>query len=198
MIIKNFVSVLTLFAFVFMLFCGGGSYVKQMHESERLFYSGKYKEAASKLLPAVNKSGKDQLLFQMECGTMLHAAGDYKNSNNFLISAAKIADKVTTSISKQAASLFVSDRVTNYKGEDFERVLIHMYSGINFLMLNDTENARVEFKKLNNQLQHINVSGGKKYKQNIMAKYLTAIVFEISGDLKNDENDLEYAYFEYK
>lgn len=195
-------KILSVLAICFLVFstssCGGGSYVKQMKQSEKLFYKGKYKEAARTLLPAVNTKDKDQLLYQMECGLMLHTAGDYKTSNKVFLSAAKIADKISTSISKQAASLLLNETTTNYKGEDFERVLIHMYLGINFLMLDNPESARVEFKKVNNLLRSINVTGGKKYKQNIMAKYLTALAFEIIADKENDENDREFAYVEYK
>ncbi len=175
-----------------------GSYVQVMKDSEKMFYHGQYKEAARKLLPAVNKSGKDQLLFMMETGLMLHAAGDFQNSNKVLLEAAKLADRIALSVSKEAASLFLNETVTNYRGEDFERVLIHMYLGINFLMLKDADSARVEFKKVNDLLRDINVSSGKTYKQNLMAKYLTAIAFEISADKDNDFNDREFAYVEYK
>ncbi|RPI95116.1 MAG: hypothetical protein EHM32_06015, partial [Spirochaetales bacterium] len=130
-----------------------GSYVQVMKDSEKMFYHGEYKEAARKLLPAVNKSGKDQLLFMMETGLMLHAAGDFQNSNKVLLEAAKLADRIALSVSKEAASLFINETVTNYRGEDFERVLIHMYLGINFLMLKDADSARVEFKKVNDLLR---------------------------------------------
>lgn len=182
---------------VFSFGCAG-SYVQVMKDSEKMFYYGQYKEAARKLLPAVNKSGKDQLLFMMEAGLMLHAAGDYKTSNEVLLEAAKLAERIAVSVSKEAASLFLNDTVTNYRGEDFERVLIHMYLGINFLMLKEADSARVEFKKVNDLLRDINVSSGKAYKQNLMAKYLTAIAFEISADKDNDFNDREFAYIEYK
>ena len=174
------------------------SYNQLIKDSENTFYQGKYKEGAKRLLPLVNKKSREQLLYMMECGLMLHAAADYKNSNNVFLAAAKLADKITTSISKQAASLLLNETKTNYKGEDFERVLIHMYLGINFLMLNEADEARVEFKKVNELLRDINVTTGKRYKQNLMAKYLTAIAFEIIADKDNDENDREFAYIEYK
>ncbi len=174
------------------------SYNELIKKTETTFYKGKYKEAAREFLPLINEESNDQLLFMMECGLMLHAAGDFENSNKVLLGAAELADKIATSISKQAAALLLNETKTNYKGEDFERVLIHMYLGINFLMLNKADEARVEFKKVNDLLRDINVSGGKKYKQNIMAKYLTAVAFEIIADMDNDDSDREFAYIEYK
>ncbi len=167
-------------------------------DSETEFYKNNYMSAAKKLLPQVNKEDKNQLLFMMECGLMLHTAGEYDKSNTVLMEAAKLADRIATSISKGAAALLLNETVTNYKGEDFERVLIHMYMGINFLMLRNADSARVSFKKVNELLRDINQTTGKNYKQNLMAKYLTAIAFELTADLERDENDREYAYIEYK
>jgi len=188
------VLILSIFA------CGSSkNYDQAMKIPEKLFYQGKYKEAARKLLPEVNNSGKDQLLFMMECGMMLHAAGDYKTSNKVLLPAAKLAKLMPTSITKQAASFLTNDTNSNYRGEDFEKVLVHMYLGLNFLMLKDYEEARVEFKSVNNELSKIRSENGQaRYKQNLMAKYLTAVAFEMVGNENDDEKDLEYAYVEYK
>jgi hypothetical protein len=193
---KIFVGVIVSLA-IFAVSCSS-NYIKQMQLSEETFYKGQYKEAAKMLLPQVNSSDKDQLVFMMECGLMLHAAQDYETSNKVLLEAAKLADNIATKVTQQAASLFINDTVTNYKGEDFERVLIHMYLGINFLTLKNADAARVEFKKVNDLLRDINVSGGKAYKQNLMAKYLTAIAFEVIAEKDNDNHDWEFAYVEYK
>ncbi|HNX57567.1 MAG TPA: hypothetical protein PKK43_00605 [Spirochaetota bacterium] len=182
---------------VLSLFCTA-DYTKQIQDSERLFYTGKYLEAARGILPMVNDEGSDQLLFMMECGLMLHAGGDFEKSNQILLKAGELADKITISVSKTAASLFLNDTVTNYRGEDFEIVLIHMYLGINYMMLNKPEDARVEFKKVDNLLRGIKEEGGGKYKMNLMAKYLYGIAFEVSAVEMKDSNDFNDALIEYK
>jgi tetratricopeptide (TPR) repeat protein len=174
-------------------------YEEAMKTPEQKFYKGQYKEAARLLLPQVNKKGKNQLLFMMECGLMLHAAGDYKTSNKVLLPAAKLAKVIPISVTQQAASLLTNNRNTNYRGEDFEKVLVNMYLGLNFLLMGDYESARVEFSAVNNELSKIKTENGKaRYKQNIMAKYLTAIAFEIIGEKSRDLRDIEFAYIEYK
>ena len=196
---KRIAILITLSLAAFTIACASANYNQVMKKPETMFYQGKFKEASRQLIPYVNKIGdRDRLLFLMEAGLMLQAAQDYENSNKVLLEAGKLADQITTSISKQTASLFLNDTVTNYKGEDFERVLVHMYLGINFLFLKEPESARVEFKKVNDLLRDINVSTGRRYKQNLMAKYLTAIAFEIIADKENDANDREFAYVEYK
>ena len=180
--------------------CGSGrDYYEAMKVPEERFYKGEYMDAARMLLPEVNNSGKDQLLFMMECGLMLHTAGDYKTSNKVLLPAAKLAQILPVSITKEAASFLTNDRNSNYRGEDFEKVLVHVYLGLNFLLSGEYDSARVEFMAVNNELAKIrSEEGSPRYKQNIMAKYLTAITFEIVSALNNDEKDLEFAYIEYK
>lgn len=175
------------------------SYEEAMKNPEQKFYQGHYKEAAKMLLPQVNDKSKDQLLFMMECGLMLHAAGDYKTSNKVLLPASKLAKVIPISVTQQAASLLTNNRNTNYRGEDFEKVLVHMYLGLNFMLMGDYEEARVEFSAVNNELSKIKTENGQaRYKQNIMAKYLTAIAFEIIGEKSRDLRDIEFAYIEYK
>ncbi|MCP4136118.1 MAG: hypothetical protein GY754_34425 [bacterium] len=198
-IMNKRIPVILLLIVAILVTCSSPSYWKAIKKPEKTFYMGKHKEAARMLLPEVNKSGKDQLLFMMECGYMLHAGGDYKNSNQVLLKAAKIAKVNVTSVSKQAASILTSERSSNYQGEDFEKVLVHMYLGINFLMLKDYDSARVEFKAVNEELSKIKTEKGRaRYKQNIMAKYLTAVTYEISADINNDVSDREFAYKEYE
>jgi hypothetical protein len=189
-------AVLIIFAFVS---CSSKNYDQEMKVSEETFYKGKYLEAARMLLPNVNSAGKNELLFMMECGLMLHTAGDYETSNKLLLRAGKIAQIIPISVTQQAASFLTNDTNSNYRGEDFEKVLIHVYAGINFLMLEKYDDARVEFMAVNNELSKIKSENGEaKYKQNLMAKYLTAIAFEIVGERDNDTRDIEFAYIEYK
>ncbi len=189
-------AILIMFAFIS---CSSKNYNEEMKISEDTFYKGKYLEAARLLLPNVNNAGKDELLFMMECGLMLHAGGDYKTSNKVMLQAGKLAQIKPISVTQQAASFLTNDTNSNYRGEDFEKVLIHVYLGINFLMLEEFDSARVEFMAVNNELSKIkSESGEARYKQNLMAKYLTAIAFEIVGERDNDTRDIEFAYIEYK
>jgi hypothetical protein len=135
----------------------------------------------------------------MECGYIYHAAGSYEQSNGILLPASDLARIIPVSIGQQAASLFTNETRTNYRGEDFEKVLLRMFLGINFFMLGRYDEARIEFKGVNNELARIkNDRGESRYGQNVMAKYLTGLAYEISGDLDKDQEDLEFAYIEYQ
>ncbi|MCU0847601.1 MAG: hypothetical protein MUD12_06905 [Spirochaetes bacterium] len=181
------------------LSCSSGNYREIIAVPEKLFLEGKYLEAARTLLPQINSRNKNHLLLLMEAGSMLHAGGEYEKSNKVLLEASKIAKIIPVSVSEQASSLLLDETTTSYRGEDFEKVLIHMYMGLNYLLMKDYASARVSFQAVNEQLAKIkNENGLPKYKQNIMAKYLTAMAYEISGDMENDKDDLEFAYIEFK
>lgn len=193
--IKVFISIIV---FAFCISCAR-DYRQVINAPEQRFYQGQQYEAAKMLLPFINKAGKDQLLFMMEAGYALHIAEKYEDSISVLLKAAKIAQVKPISVSQEVGALLVNQTLTNYRGEDFEKVLVHMYLGINYLMTKNYDDAAIEFKAVNNELMKIKTEKGEaRYKQNLMAKYLTAIAHELRADKNNSEEDREYAEVEYK
>ncbi len=192
------------YTFLFMILlllsgCGGRDYREAMRAPEDLFYRGQTIEAARMLLPEVNNSGRDQILFMMEAGYMLHIANNFEKSNQVLLRASEMAKLTPVSVSEQVKALMTNPTSTTYRGEDFEKVLINMYIGINFLMMKQYEEAAVEFKRVNNELAKIkDESGQARYKMNIMAKYLTSIAHEIVADEKESDEDRDYAAVELR
>jgi hypothetical protein len=173
-------------------------YNVKIEESKEAFYNRDYDTAVEKTLERLKDGEKDALLYLVEAGTMLHTAGKYKESNELFFQAVELSEKLKISITKQAGSLLLNERTTNYRGEDFERLLIHMYLGINFIMLDEIESARVEFQKISRMLKEIQDETGMDLSQNIMARYLTAVCYEAVGDIDNDYQAHEFAYLEYK
>ncbi len=196
---KNKLYAITiLFLMAFAVSCAK-DYREVINAPEEKFYKGQEYEAAKMLLPYINTAGKDQLLFMMEAGYLLQLAGRYEDSAKVLLTAAKIAQVKPISVSQEVGALLTDQTVTNYRGEDFEKVLIHMYLGINFLMLKKYDDAAVEFKAVNNELLKIKTEKGEaRYKQNLMAKFLTAIAHEQRADTEDSAEDREYAEVEYK
>ena len=164
-------------------------------EPDRLFRQARYDEAAVKLNEGVKDqglNGRDLLLYLLDLGLVLHTEGKYKESNQIFFQADKIAEiKDYTSLTTEGASLLVSDNITDYKGEDFEKVLISMYLSLNYALMGDHENAIVESRRVNRKLLLMVTEGERKYKQNAFARYLSAVLYEADGNW----ND---AYIDYK
>src|SRR5262245_43452885 len=106
------------------------------HDADRLFREGRYDDAAQHLKKGLEEQGtdgRDILLYLMDIGLSLHSAGRYQESNEYLLKADKMAEiKDYTSLSKESATLLTSDNIKDYKGEDFENVLINTYLSMNY------------------------------------------------------------------
>lgn len=148
--------------------------------------------AAAEILKAESeKEGNDQLVYMLEYGIALHEAGRYEESSRVFLKAADIADiKDYHSISRIAGSLLLDETVIQYKGEDFEKVLIHVYLAINFLLMNKLDDAAVEARQVNEILYKFKNEAKRDYTQNPFARYLSAIIWE--NDRKWDDMYIDY------
>jgi tetratricopeptide (TPR) repeat protein len=166
---------------IFILGSCAANYKSIIRDTEKLYYSGNYKEAIPKIRTlATEADSKDQLLYLMEAGMIFHTQGDYESSNKAFKEAEGIADTIKTSVTKTGLSFLLSDNESNFKGEDFERVLIKFYIALNFIFLGDYDTAKIYFRRLDVELREMKFTEGK-YKQNLCARYLDGILSETLG-----------------
>ena len=102
----------------------------------------------------------DSLAYLLEQGLCYHTQGDYAASNEVFFRALAEIDeaeaKAVISASDTAAglgTLMVNEKVSPYRGEIFEKVLLHAYLAMNFLMLGEPESARVEVRRMHMRLK---------------------------------------------
>jgi uncharacterized protein len=154
------------------------SYAQKIQPVENAIYSGDYETAIPKLRELVTGSNdKDKLLYLMEAGVALHTKGDYEASNKAFTQAEEIADTARKSASGEALAFALSDNESNFIGEDFERVMIKFYMALNYLCLGDLESAKRYFKRVEFEQKEMRATEAK-YKQNVLARFLDAIVSE--------------------
>ncbi|ACA85258.1 COG3014 family protein [Shewanella woodyi] len=106
---------------------------------------------------ADNISGADGLLYAQEAGRVAQIAGDFEASKAYYQQAVaaylEFDDKATLSASDlgaTASSLFINDNVIPYRGPGYERVMLHQYQALNYLLSGDKEGALVEVRRSNN------------------------------------------------
>lgn len=164
-------------------------------EADRLFASGQYYEASEHLKKGLVKEGeggRDRLLYLLDLGLALHAAGKYDESSKIFLEADRLAEiKDYTSLAAETATAFVSENLKPYKAEDFENVLISVYLALDYTALGMSEDALVEARRVNRKLYLMVSEGKRKYKQNAFAHYLSGILHESIGEADN-------AYIDYK
>lgn len=147
------------------------------------FLQGRFAEAADLLEAGAETKGRDELLFLLDRGTILHSAGRYEESNRYFRRAGEIIEDLDLiSISEQAGTFLLNETVADYRGEDFERVLIPIFAALNDAALGRPEDALVECRRCQHLLEVIADKRGIDYRQNAFARYLSGLMYEIQGE----------------
>lgn len=136
---------------------------------------------------------RNALLYFMDRAATLHYAGRYEESSLFLAQAERLAQELyTKSVTAEVGALLTNDNTLPYEGEDFERVLLHLLWALNYAYLGNLDEALVEARKVDHQLNLLNDRYGEKrvYKEDALARYLSGILFEARGEV----NDAWIAY----
>lgn len=140
------------------------------------------------------KKKRNMLLNYVEQGKLAHLQKDYELSNVFFNKADLFLEDFKKDFGRQLLGVLTNPEKENYKGEDFEKVAIHYYKSLNYIFLNQFDEALVEARRINLQLQNINDTypKGKKnrYKSDAFALNLQGLLYEAVGDL----NDAFIAY----
>jgi len=113
---------------------------------------GRFPDALT-LFPETAARGRNAVLVRLERGILLQAMGRYEESARELEDASvrirQFEDRAVISASKtasQVGTLLINEGVRPYEGEDFEKILIHAFDALNYLMRGDLEGARVEIR----------------------------------------------------
>lgn len=148
---------------------------------------------------------KNQVLYYLDLGAVQHDAGKFKESDESLDRAERRMEELyTKSVSKAAGTLVLNDNTTEYAGERFERALVNAYRALNYVFLDDRENALVEVRKLSRLLQeYADVYGPKSsaYKDDAFAQFLASLLYEDDGrpdDARIAREKSARAYAQYK
>jgi uncharacterized protein len=148
--------------------------------------SGNYAAASQQLESSQKDFGRrSRLLFLMEKGYLLHLQGKYRESAGVFEQAKQVYDQLyTKSVSGIASSLVFTGYSMDYRGEDFERILINIFQALNYVMLGEYDEARVEAKDADSKLAVINsrYPENKKnvYREDGFCRLLMGLLYEAS------------------
>lgn len=168
----------------------GARYQDRTQDINDLILSGDFSGASESLdkNKFLSKS-KNRLLYLMEKGKVEHMNGNYEASNKYLEEAyILIDDGIRTGVGRTVTSKLVNPMQEPYKGEDFEKVIIHYYKALNYFYLNDSQAALVEAKRINIKLLALNdkyTNHKNKYAQDAFSQILQGILYEATGDINN-------------
>ncbi len=167
---------------------GLGSYYSNLKNGQPFSAAAAVKEKAF-------TEGGDQVVYLFEYATALQAAKNYKESTQAFLKAEELTDiKDYHSLSRISGSLLLNEGMVQYKGEDYEKVLINAMLAINFLAEGDLEAAQVETRKLNDKLYKYRYEAKRNYEQNPFAFYLSGLIWEENKNWDSAYIDFKRAY----
>lgn len=174
---------------VMLFLFGCSSYNDMIASYYKQISAGNYAEAVKELdKNKLLQKPRNKLLFLMEKGKASHLAGDYENSNRYFNEADQLLEDGIGGAMDAVVGTLVNPMTQRYKGEDFEKFMIHYYKALNYLYLNKTEDAIVEARRISLQSQE---QGDKfndkdsRYSKDAFSLMLQGLIYESDRDVNN-------------
>lgn len=178
-------SVVGLMLFLF----GCASYNDRILPYYKSISAGNYQEAEKELdKNSLIQKPRNKLLFLMEKGRVSHLLGAYENSNRYFNEADQLLEIGMTSFADGAVGTLVNPMTQRYKGEDFEKFMIHYYKALNYLYLHQTDEAIVEARRISLQTQEQSDkfnNKDKRYSRDAFSLMLQGLIYESNNDVNN-------------
>lgn len=173
-----------------MLFLFGcSSYNDMIASYYKQISAGNYTEAVKELdKNKLLQKPRNKLLFLMEKGKASHLAGDYENSNRYFNEADQLLENGIGGAMDAVVGTLVNPMTQSYKGEDFEKFMIHYYKALNYVYLNKSEDAIVEARRISLQSQEQGDKFNNKdsrYSKDAFSLMLQGLIYERDGDVNN-------------
>ena len=178
---------LFLFFFLLTLF-SCASYNAQVTEYYSNLRQGNYKKAATSLdNNKLLKKDRNHLLYLLERGKVCHLLQQWDSSNRYFNEADQIMEDGRTSAKDIALGTLLNPMMQTYKGEDFEKYLVHYYKALNYLQLGETDDALVEARRitLRTNTQEDKIGNKNKYSEDAFSLMLQGLIYEKSNDINN-------------
>jgi len=170
-----------LFALALACVAACSSYVSRSGEIREALMAADYDKALESV-ESIDHSNSN-LLYLYEKGLILHCQGAFDSSAQaFTQSELVLEDLYTKSVTREAASLVVSETIAQYRGDAFEAVYVHYFQILNYLGKSDVDGAMVECRRVNRKLQMLNDGGETYFVNDPFLQYLTGMVYEMGGE----------------
>jgi hypothetical protein len=131
---------------------------------------------------------RNRLLYLFEKGKMAHLLKQYDSSNVYFNEADNFIEDARTSAKDIALGTLLNPMMETYKGEDFEKFMVHYYKALNYLNLGEPDEALVEARRItltSNAQQDKTHNKTNRYSDDAFSLMIQGIIYEQSGDVNN-------------
>jgi hypothetical protein len=176
-------------AIFLLILAGCATYYQQTQQLQQHIARGNFQEADQLLNQDTrSRNGKNKLLYYLNHGYVAWMLDKYEESNRHFSTADRIIEDYIKNYGLEALALLTNPNVKPYKPEDFEAVMLHYYTALNYIHLNDYEDALVECRRINIRLNNLNdryADHKNRYQRDAFAHNLMGMIYEASGDYNN-------------
>lgn len=171
------------------LFAGCATWHQRSLAFQQTVSKGEFEQAA-KLLEKDKKHNKDKnkILYYMNLGYIHFMLKNFEQSNEAFEEAERLTEEQSRNIATEAAVLLTNPEIRPYKPEDFEVIMLNFYKALNYLQMDNMEDALVEARKINIRLQQLNdkyPDHKNRYQQDAFAHLLMGLIYDTAGDANN-------------
>jgi len=131
---------------------------------------------------------RNRLLYLFEKGKMAHLLKQYDSSNLYFNEADVFIEDAHTTAKDLALGSLLNPMMETYKGEDFEKFMVHYYKALNYLGLGQGDEAMVEARRISlrsNAQQDKTGDKANRYSDDAFALIMQGIIYEQNGDMNN-------------
>lgn len=176
--------------------CSCASYPERTAEAYSTFEAGHLADAAR--MYADPQTTGSEFLGGVEAGSVAFTAGDWAAAVAHFEAAhgtvKELEDRALISPTAAGESMLtwaVNESMASYRGEGFERVMLHAFMGLAYLGQGSLEDAGVEARLANRVLESEEALYEKEYAAGGLGHFLSAVMYEMQGQPDN-------AYIDYQ
>jgi uncharacterized protein len=173
---------------VFLILNSCATYYQKHYDFNSEFEKGELTKALETLQQKESlANGKSQFIYFVNNGLLLSILGKYEESNSYFEKAFLFGEDYHLNYINEAVSYFYNPNVIMYRGEDHEHLMLLYFKAINFLKLNQPENALIECRRLNIRLNQLSdkYSSEKKFQRDAFIHTLMGIIYQSTKDYNN-------------
>ena len=133
------------------------------------------------------EKGKLQFLYEVNAGLILSMQGKFNESNSHFEKADLFVEDFKKNAGEEVGALLLNPNLSTYRGEDHEILMINYYKALNYVQIEDYENALVEVRRMDLRLQKLSekYKSDRKYKEDAFIHLLMGIVYDASSEYNN-------------
>jgi hypothetical protein len=152
---------------------------------------GQCETAIKNLNDLTLKDDSDRLLYLMEYGSALQICKEYQKSNRIFLEADKLSEQIDyISASRVVGATLFNEEMIQYKGDIFEKLFINASAALNYLELQQYDEAFVEVRRINEKYNKFSAEEKTSYELNSFAQYLAGLIYDNFG--KYDDACISY------